>query len=147
MGFTYDYPHPAVSADVALLREKTGSLELLLVRRRKPPYKDHWALPGGFVEIDEDLEPAARRELVEESGLQAGPLRQLVTIGTPDRDPRERVITVVYIGFAADPAQAPAGGDDAADARWFSLDALPALAFDHDDIVGLIRDAVESDAV
>lgn len=142
MPFTYEHPHPAVAADVALFRDTPGGHELLLIRRGKQPHAGRWALPGGFVNIDEDLEPAARRELLEETGLHAGPLRQLQTFGRPGRDPRERVITVVFIGLAADPQAEPKSGDDAADARWFQLDALPELAFDHAEIIALARGAI-----
>jgi 8-oxo-dGTP diphosphatase len=145
MTYSYDYPHPAVAADVALFRDRGGTLELLLIQRGHEPFAGRWALPGGFVNIDEDLEPAARRELLEETGLTAGELRQLRTFGRPGRDPRERVITVVYTGFPADPAKAPSGGDDAADARWFGLEALPKLAFDHAEIIALACDAVSTD--
>jgi len=145
MPFTYDYPHPAVAADVALFRNRGGKLELLLIQRGHEPFVGRWALPGGFVNIDEDLEPAARRELREETGLAAGELRQLQTFGRPGRDPRERVITVVFIGYAAEPDAAAIGGDDAADARWFQLDALPDLAFDHAEIIALARDAIPAD--
>ena len=139
MPYTYADPHPAVAADVALLRDGGGgTMELLLVQRARPPFAGHWSLPGGFVEIDEDLEAAARRELREETGLEAGRLRQLQTFGRPGRDPRERVITVVFIGRAADPAAVARGGDDAAAARWFALDALPPLAFDHGEIASLV---------
>lgn len=142
--FTYEHPHPTVAADVALFRRVEARAELLLIRRGKEPHAGRWALPGGFVNIDEDLEPAARRELLEETSLEAGALRQLQTFGRPDRDPRERVITVVFIGFAAEPGAEPRGGDDAAEARWFSLDRLPALAFDHADIIALARAALDA---
>lgn len=135
--FSYEYPHPAVAADVALFRRRGNTRELLLIRRGHEPFAGRWALPGGFVNIDEDLEPAARRELLEETGLRAGELRQLQTFGRPGRDPRERVITVVFIGYAADPQAVARGGDDAADARWFGLNALPELAFDHAEIIAL----------
>lgn len=89
--FTYDYPHPAVAADVALFRNRGGKLELLLIQRGHEPFVGRWGLPGGFVNIDEDLEPAARRELREETGLAAGELRQLQTFGRPGRDPRDAI--------------------------------------------------------
>ncbi|UCG71701.1 MAG: NUDIX hydrolase [Chromatiales bacterium] len=144
MPYTYEHPHPAVAADVALFRNRGGQLELLLIRRGKEPHAGRWALPGGFVNIDEDLEPAARRELMEETGLQSGPLRQLQTFGRPGRDPRERVITVVFIGYADDPGAKVRSGDDAADARWFALDELPELAFDHPEIIALAREAISA---
>ncbi|MCC5861962.1 MAG: NUDIX hydrolase [Gammaproteobacteria bacterium] len=132
--YTYRYPHPAVTVDVALFAGAPARRRLLLVKRAAPPFAGHWALPGGFVDIDEDLEDAARRELLEETGLAAGPLQQLGTWGTPGRDPRERVISVVYLGEL--PAAAvPDAGSDAAEAIWCATEALPALAFDHPEIV------------
>lgn len=136
--YTYAYPHPAVTVDVALFAGRGAARRLLLIRRAQPPFAGSWALPGGFVEIDEDLPDAARRELAEETGLTAPALRQLGAYGTPGRDPRERVISVVYL--AELPATAPpAAGSDAAEAAWFELSALPALAFDH---ARIIDDAV-----
>lgn len=132
--YTYRYPHPAVTVDVALFAGIPARRRLLLVRRASPPFAGHWALPGGFVDIDEDLEDAARRELLEETGLAAGPLRQLGTWGTPGRDLRERVISVVYLGELP-AATGPDAGSDAAEAAWFGTDVLPVLAFDHADIV------------
>ena len=118
----------AVAADVVVTAvEPTPSV--LLIRRRNPPLG--WAIPGGFVEPDEDLIAAARRELYEETGLQPPELEQLATFGHPDRDPRGRTISVVY-GARLQHAALPAAGDDAAAARWFPLNALPTnLAFDH----------------
>ncbi len=132
--YTYRYPHPAVTVDVALFAGAPSRRRLLLVQRAAAPYAGQWALPGGFVDIDEDLEVAARRELLEETGLVAGPLRQLGTWGTPGRDPRERTISVIFLGEIP-MASRPAAGSDAASAVWFSTDELPALAFDHADIV------------
>ena len=118
----------AVAADVVVIAE-SPTPSVLLIRRRNPPLG--WAIPGGFVEPDEDLIDAARRELFEETGLQPPTLEQLATFGHPDRDPRGRTISVVY-GARLKLAAMPAAGDDAADARWFPLNALPRnLAFDH----------------
>ena len=125
----------AVAADVVVTAvEPTPSV--LLIRRRNPPLG--WAIPGGFVEPDEDLIDAARRELYEETGLNPPTLEQLGTFGHPNRDPRGRTISVVY-GARLQRAALPAAGDDAADARWFPLDALPAnLAFDHAEILAQV---------
>ena len=118
----------AVAADVVVTAE-SPSPSVLLIRRRNPPAG--WAIPGGFVDPDEDLIDAARRELHEETGLTPPTLEQLATFGHPDRDPRGRTISVVY-GARLRHAVPPAAGDDAAAARWFPLDALPTdLAFDH----------------
>ncbi len=131
MAYTYEYPHPAVTVDVALFTVADGNLAVLLIRRRQWPHAGKWALPGGFVEIDESLKRAAWRELQEETGIKAGHLEQLGAFGRPDRDPRERVITVVYIALAAADRMDVRAGSDAADARLFRLDELPELAFDH----------------
>jgi 8-oxo-dGTP diphosphatase len=128
--YCYAYPHPAVTVDVALFSGAPSARRVLLIRRAAPPFQGCWALPGGFVDIDEDLPDAARRELQEETGLDAPALRQLGAYGTPGRDPRERVISVVYLAeLRGQPL--PVAGSDAAEARWFEVSALPELAFDH----------------
>ncbi len=132
--YTYDYPRPMVTVDAAILSRRNDRFHILLIRRGRPPFQGTWALPGGFVEIDEPLEAAAARELREETGLIGLELRQLHTFGDPDRDPRGRSISVVYRGEAPPDAVAT-GGDDAAEAKWFPLDALPPLAFDHEIVV------------
>ena len=125
----------AVAADVVVTAE-SPSPSVLLIRRRNPPAG--WAIPGGFVDPDEDLIDAARRELHEETGLYSPTLEQLATFGHPDRDPRGRTISVVY-GARLQHAVPPAAGDDAAAARWFPLDALPNdLAFDHATILAQV---------
>ncbi len=138
-GYRYDFPRPAVTVDVAAFCRVDGAPRLLLVRRGRPPYEGDWALPGGFIEIDEELEDAARREFLEETGIAAGALTQMHTVGTVGRDPRGRTISVVYLAFL-DAAHTPAAGDDANDARWFDARALPTLAFDHADIVAMAFD-------
>ena len=136
MPYTYDYPHPAVTVDVAVFAIRDGRLATVLVRRSAWPHAGKWALPGGFVGIDESLKRAAWRELREETGLKAVHLEQLGAFGRPDRDPRERVITVVYISLAVGDALKPEAGSDARDARLFFVDELPKLAFDHAKILG-----------
>ena len=138
---TYEYPRPAVSADTAVLRGARGARELLLIRRGKQPYQGMWALPGGFVEEGERLAEAAGRELAEETGLvPRGPLVQVGSYGDPGRDPRGWTVTVLFaVLLAADEPGAVSGGDDAAEAAWHSIDALPDLAFDHS---LLVRDAI-----
>ena len=96
MPFTYEYPHPAVTADVIVFTIEDDKLKVLLIQRDRPPFEGMWAIPGGFIEIDESLRRAAWRELKEETGVHAAFLEQLGAFGHPDRDPRERVITVVY---------------------------------------------------
>ena len=133
---TYEYPRPAVTVDIVIFSLRAEQLQVLLVQRGEDPYQQMWALPGGFVQINEGLEDAALRELSEETGLGEAYLEQLYTYGDPHRDPRGRVITVAY--FALIPTDAPldvAAGSDAQDVRWFPVDELPQLAFDHAEIV------------
>ncbi len=134
MPYTYEYPRPMVTVD-ALIFTRGAPRRILLIRRGSEPYQGRWALPGGFVEEDEDLEPAARRELEEETGLRGVALEQLRAFGRPGRDPRGRVIAVAYVGLVESVPPAVAGADDAAEARWFPVDALPPLAFDHEEII------------
>jgi len=133
----YAYPHPAVATDIALFTIRERRLQLLLVRRGNAPFRGAWALPGGFLGIAEDLEACARRELAEETGIPDLYLEQLYTFGQPDRDPRERVISVAYLGLTPFDRVSPRAASDAADVRWFPFDALPALAFDHERIAAL----------
>lgn len=136
---TYDpasFDRPSVTVDVVLFAFRDNDLHVLLVRRKKWPYQDYWAIPGGFVNIAESLEDAALRELNEETGVDDVYLEQLYTFGEPDRDPRTRVISVVYFALVgADQARQVQGGDDAAEARWWAMTDLPPLAFDHDRIL------------
>ncbi|MEJ5312110.1 MAG: NUDIX hydrolase [Anaerolineae bacterium] len=134
MPYTYPYPRPALTVDIVLLREGHAGPEILLIRRNHPPFAGHWALPGGFVDENEPLEQAARRELYEETGLEPPSLQQLGAFGDPGRDPRGWTVTVTF-GAHIDADITPRAGDDAAAARWWPLDALPPLAFDHAEIV------------
>lgn len=135
MAFCYSYPHPAVTVDVAIFTIRGDELSVLLVRRARPPFQGQWALPGGFVGLEESLRHAAWRELREETGVNAVYLEQLYTFGHPKRDPRERVISVAY--FAVIPAQGSgtAANSDAERADWFAIEGVPELAFDHRDIL------------
>lgn len=141
--YCYDYPRPAVTVDVAAVCRAVDGWQVLLIRRRHDPFRGRWALPGGFVDIDEDLVDAARRELQEETGLAAGDLRQLVTVGTPGRDPRGRTISVVYL-MVCERTEALVAGDDADRAEWFDLDAPPPLAFDHAELLATIASHLPS---
>jgi 8-oxo-dGTP diphosphatase len=134
--YTYDHPRPALTVDIAIFSLREGQLQVLLVQRAQAPFQGTWALPGGFVRMEESLEEAAARELQEETGLEDAYLEQLYTYGEPERDPRGRVVTVAY--FALIPADAVVrmeGGSDVSQAGWFSLDQLPDLAFDHAEII------------
>lgn len=135
MSYTYPYPRPAVTVDVALLRATPTGVEVLLIQRGRPPFTGNWALPGGFVDENEPLEVAARRELREETGIMDIPLRQFAAFGDPGRDPRGWTVSVVFWASVAGLALAPQAGDDAAATRWWPLAALPPLAFDHADIL------------
>ncbi|WP_423127166.1 NUDIX domain-containing protein [Gaoshiqia sp. Z1-71] len=130
--YTYRYPRPALTVDAIVLKRETN--ELLLIQRAKDPFAGKWALPGGFVEMGELLVDSCRRELEEETGLKLQELIQLKTYDAIDRDPRERIISVVFYGFADRDAMV-SGADDALRAAWFPLDQLPELAFDHDVII------------
>ena len=136
-----DHAPFAVTADLVVLAVREDEVHVLLVRRGGEPFAGSWALPGGFVEIDEDVAAAAVRELGEETGLDAGDLRleQLPVAGAPGRDPRGRVVSVPWLALVED-AGVVAGGDDAADAAWVPVthalgDAEGALAFDHADVL------------
>lgn len=131
-----EYPRPMVTVDLVLFTFAEQELRVLLIQRGREPFAGAWALPGGFVNIDEKLETAAQRELQEETGVTGVYLEQLYTFGDPDRDPRGRVITVAYFGIVgADMAVTLRAGDDARAARWFNVYDLPPLAFDHGRII------------
>ena len=134
MSYTYKYPRPAVTADALVLCSRDGRWYVLLVQRAHPPFEGMWALPGGFMEMEERLEETARRELEEETGIWAGKMEFGGIFDRPDRDPRGRTISAVYITFLKE-CQEPAAGDDASRARWFPLSDLPPLAFDHREII------------
>jgi len=135
MPFTYDYPRPAVSADVVVLDRDA----ILLIQRKKDPFAGSWALPGGFMDMDESADAAAIRELKEETGLVVESVQQIGAYSTVDRDPRGRVVTIAFLATASQ-SDHIAAADDAADVRWFPINALPELAFDHAKIVA---DAME----
>ena len=131
--FCYKYPHPAVTTDYVIFGFDGQQLKVLLVERGIDPYMGHWAFPGGFLKMDETAEQGALRELKEETGLSAAYIEQLGAFSDVKRDPRERVITIAF--YALVRIESVKGGDDAADARWFGLNEIPPLAFDHDHIL------------
>jgi 8-oxo-dGTP diphosphatase len=134
MPFTYTYPHPAVCVDIILIHQNKEENNILLINRKNNPFKYYWALPGGFVEMDETLEQSALRELLEETGIELKKLTQFATFGDPGRDPRERTVSVVYFSILEKELK-PLAGDDAKNADWFSVKDLPNLAFDHKKII------------
>ena len=131
--YTYKYPHPSVTADCVIFGFDGVSIKMLLIQRGIEPFKGKWALPGGFMKIDETAEECAKRELEEETGLKNAAVEQFYTFSDVNRDPRERVITVAHDARVR--LSEVKGGDDAASARWFAMDEVPSLAFDHDRIL------------
>ena len=131
----YEYPHPAVTTDIVVFTIRQQRLNVLLVKRKCQPYQGAWALPGGFLQIDEDLRQGATRELVEETGVKDVFLEQLYTFGRPNRDPRERVITVAYYALIPSDKIRLRAATDAEEVDWFPLQNIPKLAFDHDIIL------------
>jgi 8-oxo-dGTP diphosphatase len=129
--YIYEWPRPMVTADSIIFCKKPSPPKVLLIKRAKDPFKGHWAFPGGFIEMNETLEQSAARELKEETNLENIPLAQLYIAGDPGRDPRGRVITVVFTGIAQKHQTHLTPGDDAELAQWFELDKLPPMAFDH----------------
>lgn len=135
MSYTYQFPRPALTVDCLVITYHKQQLKILLIQRKKPPFADKWALPGGFVEIDEPLETAARRELYEETGMQVNNIYQLYTFGAPDRDPRGRAVSVAYTTMVKSNLMEYAkAASDAKATDWFPIHNLPPLSFDHQEI-------------
>ncbi len=135
MAYSYEYPRPALTVDCVVFGLDDEDLKLLLIQRDLEPFAGQWALPGGFVHVDETLEDAAERELVEETGLSKVFFEQLFTFGTVDRDPRERVVTVAYYALVNIRDHRVQAATDARNAAWFPVLDTPSLAFDHDKII------------
>ncbi len=134
--YIYDWPRPMAAADIVVFGLFAGRAKLLLVNRKYEPFKGKWALPGGFVDIDEELDDAAARELAEETALVGVRLEQIHTFGNVGRDPRGRVITVTFMGIVTEGLNRIKAGDDAAKVRWFDIEKLPKdMAFDHNEVV------------
>lgn len=138
MTYTYKYPRPAVTADCVVITREAAP-KVLLIQRGNEPFKGCWAFPGGFMDMDETTEQCAIRELEEETGLKVSELQQIGAYSKVDRDPRGRTVTIAYL-IRIDAPVAVVGQDDAAKAEWFSMKALPPLAFDHEEIM---RDAIK----
>jgi len=134
--YIYEWPRPMVTADALVFAVCGGRKSVLLIKRGNDPYKGLWALPGGFLEMDEELETAAARELFEETGIDGIKLKQMHAFGTVGRDPRGRMITIVYTA-TLDKEIEPKAGDDAAEAKWFDVQNLPELAFDHSEVFAM----------
>jgi 8-oxo-dGTP diphosphatase len=143
--------YPSITADTALFSIINKELNILLIKRGDPPFKDMWALPGGFIEYSEEILTAAERELFEETNLKNISLMQFQTFGRPSRDPRGRTISVVFVGVANFEILQPKAGDDAKETEWFSINALPSLAFDHSEIISgavdFLRQKIESEPI
>jgi 8-oxo-dGTP diphosphatase len=135
MRYTYEYPRAALTVDCVVFGFDVSELKVLLIQRALEPFKGRWALPGGFVRLDETLDNAARRELSEEAGLHEVFLEQLYTFGALFRDPRERVVSVAHYALVKLSDHDARAATDAADAEWFPISRLPKLAFDHIKIV------------
>ncbi len=143
--YCYEYPMPAVTVDMVIFGWDGQSLRVLLIRRGNEPFAGCWAVPGGFIEIEEELDAAARRELWEETGMKNVEMEPFGCFGTPGRDPRGRTVAQAYVALVRKERMSDAAaGDDAAETRWFELDQLPSLAFDHEAVLsGAVEAAKE----
>lgn len=146
MVYTYEHPRPAVTVDAVIFRKKDNITEVLLIRRKHPPFMGQWAIPGGFVDMDEHIDSAAARELTEETGLAGITLHQFHAFGAVGRDPRHRTITIAYYGILHDSGTPVKAGDDAAETGWHSMESLPPLAFDHADILAKALETFEKES-
>lgn len=135
MAFSYEFPRPALTVDIVVFALDEEDLQVMLIERDLEPFAGRWALPGGFVRVDETLEEAARRELAEETGLTDIYLEQLYTFGGLERDPRERVVTVAYYALVNLAGHQVQASSDARNAAWFAVNDLPDLAFDHEKVL------------
>jgi 8-oxo-dGTP diphosphatase len=132
-------PTLTMTTDIVIFTIRDERLEIMLIQRGHPPFQGKWALPGGLVEADEDLDVCAHRELREETGVTGIALEQLHAFGKPNRDPRGRLVTVAYFTLVRPDRLKPKAADDAANVRWFAVDELPSLAFDHAKIIAMSR--------
>jgi len=139
MAYQYPYPRPSVTLDLVFFAVTPRGPRVLLIERAAPPHAGRWALPGGYLDMDEDLETGARRELLEETRVEVGATWQVGAFGAVDRDPRGRTITVAYLAVHVGEAPPPTAGDDASATRWHSAQRLPKLAFDHREVIAAAR--------
>ena len=137
MPYTYKYPRAALTVDCVVFGFDDGALKVLLIQRALEPFKGRWALPGGFVRVEETIDDAARRELAEEAGLKHVFLEQLYTFGGLRRDPRERVVSVAHYALVKLSDHRARAATDASNAQWFPISNAPKLAFDHADILAV----------
>lgn len=135
MPYTYEYPRPAVTTDAVVFRNNGNQDEVLLILRGQSPFKGMWAIPGGFIDLDEEIIDSAKRELREETGLFDIPLEQFGVYGKVGRDPRHRTITLAFAGLLEIDGMKAIANDDAAACKWFNINQLPEMAFDHDQIL------------
>ena len=133
--FMHQYEHPYDTVDILIFTIDQGKLKIILIERGVSPFKGFWAIPGGFIRINESLEDAAKRELIEETGVKNVYMEQLYTFGDPKRDPRSRVITVSYLGLVPNASVKLKATTDARKADWLNTNKLPRLAFDHQEII------------
>lgn len=137
--YIYEWPRPMVTVDAVVYLKDNGNLKFLLIQRGNEPFKGQWAFPGGFVDMDEELHDAVKRELYEETALQNIALTQMQTFGKLGRDPRGRMITITFIGKTTPENTNVKAGDDAHKAKWFEAENLPDLAFDHEDVMDFAK--------
>ncbi|MDP4186667.1 MAG: NUDIX hydrolase [Bacteroidota bacterium] len=140
MPYSYKYPRPSVTVDCVILSGNGRDSKILLVLRGHEPFQGRWAFPGGYMEVAETLEAAAKRELKEETGVAVKHLEQIRVFDDPHRDPRGRTLSIAFLGFVDDKTTQVVSGDDATEARWFPLHELPSLAFDHEKILKYVLD-------
>lgn len=141
--YTYKYPHPAVATDSVVFGFDGKKLHVLLIERGLDPYKGHWALPGGFMNMNETVEECANRELEEETNIKNIYLEQFHVFSAVNRDPRERTLSVAFLALVRKSDYKVIAGDDAAKAEWFDIEDLPALAFDHTQIIAMARERLQ----
>ena len=143
--YVYDWPRAMVTVDATVFTIIDDKMKVLLIQRGHEPFKDKWAFPGGFIEMDEELEDAVVRELYEETGLRGVELKQMHTFGTIGRDPRGRQISIAFIGIADKDNVELKAGDDATKAKWFDIYELPEMAFDHNRMAEMAIERIKGD--